>query len=203
MAMPREAEIRSRGRLAGGLAVVVGIPLLFIAGVLAIAWLYQSSVPPLKEQEVPGADPVARFRYLSNGKQESELFVQPVSGKSLSDLFDMSLFEDTKPGMTQAEFERRYGSKQFQAAKAVLEAGLEENRDSLGSVIWRPVYAYPKQGSGGIKLAEFVNPVIVQEIERTGFAGLLILTDSADKQRLFCTVKEGRIIKLRWLGDAA
>jgi hypothetical protein len=199
---PRPQWLPGRRGVGVGIAIVVTIGLLLFA---ASAWLFQRALPSSGSDEsvTPGTGPVARFRYYRPSTGKAELFVEPAAGVSLSDLFDMSLFQDAKPGMTLAEFKSRYGASQLQGLRAVLEAGLEEDRSTFGTVTFRPIYAYPKAGSHGIDLVSVVNVVVSSEIERSRFDGELILTGSADGERLFCLVEGGKIFKIRWVGAAA
>ena len=184
-------------------SLVIFVLALCGVGVLGLAsvWLYERALPPVKESEAPGSGPVALFRYRASGPEPPELYCEPRKGSTLSDLFDMALFDDAKPGMTLVAFAKRYGSKQFHGTRAVLEAGLEENlgSPSLGTITYHPLYAFPKPDSGGIDLAAAVNSAIATEIRRTNFAGVLILADSADTERLFCSVDGTKIFKIRWV----
>src|SRR5450631_2957542 len=106
---------RSVAQLLVGVSVIVGAVLILL---FALALAYETSQPAAEESQAKGSGPVARFEYSSAGKKESRLFVVPIAGTSLADLFDMSLFEDAKPGMTQIEFEKHYGSKQVRTTRA-------------------------------------------------------------------------------------
>src|SRR5262245_53119069 len=132
-----EAEIRARARVAVVVVAIAGVAVLSLAGVLAWAAMAVSS-SPITEVEVEGSDPVASFRYISGGGPDATLFVQAATGGSLSDLFDMRMFEDVRPGMTPADFRNRYGASQFHGARAVLEVREEHDRDTLGTVTFRP-----------------------------------------------------------------
>jgi hypothetical protein len=186
------------------IAANLGALTILVAGVFGVIALArrEHGRPSVREAEAAGEGPITRFRYYDIGGMDPELFCEPRPGATLGELFDMSLFEDLTPGTGLDTFQRRHGSKQYQGRGAVLEAGFEQDRDAFGTVTFRPLYAFPKQGSGGIDL-QTLDSVIVTEIRRTNFAGLLILTDSADTERLFVTVDDGKIIRIRWVRLAA
>jgi hypothetical protein len=116
----------------------------------------------------------------------------------MADLFDMRLFEEVRPGMTPADFRNRYGSSQFHGARAVLEVREEHDGDTLGTVTFRPVYAYPSQSQGGAELDSVLSAVVVHEIRRSRFGGELILA-AGDGERMFCQVSGGKISQVRWI----